>query len=128
MDDLAEMWPLFTEEAAGVCACCLSRCVSGSEPPKAQAGGLHVGGQTTQAGLPCIQCPSSGVVSSGSPKPGGKLAPESESMSLFDRVSVTQMASASEGRFGTSIWLLFVFYLKGCGCGSSIPQPLLLIS
>lgn len=49
-------------------------------------------------------------------------------MSLFDRVSVTQMASASEGRFGTSVWLLFIFYLKGCGCGSSIPQPLLLIS
>ena len=49
-------------------------------------------------------------------------------MALFDRVSVTQMASASEDHFGTSIWLPFIFYLEGCGCGNSIPRPLLLIS
>ena len=98
-----------------------------AEPPKAQAGACAAaGGQHRR--LLCDQCSPPGCLSSESLRPGGKLAPCPSLMSLFDRVSVTQMASASEDHFGTSIWLPFIFYLEGCGCGSSIPRPLLLIS
>lgn len=61
-----------------LCACCPSRCFSGSEPPKARAGGLRGGRQTTQAELRASGVPPPGWLSSGSLKPGGKLAPESD--------------------------------------------------
>ena len=111
------------KQRESVLAACLAVCLARSLPRPRPVACMAAGRQHRQ------RCRASSV-----PPPGwcqvDPRSPEGNSplslslMSLFDRVSVTQMASASEGRFGTSIWLLFIFYLKGCGCGSSIPQPL----
>lgn len=100
MDDLLKCGCLQRKQLKSVLAACLAVC--NKEPPKAQAGGLHGGGQTsTEQG-----CRASSV-----PPPGWcQVDPRSLETRLslglclfLTKVSVTQMASASEGRFGTSI-------------------------